>query len=45
MANSGAILNNWQEGGNNPAGYGIYITGVKGTAPGGTDAATGLDKT
>jgi len=45
VANSGAILNNWQEGGNSPAGYGIYITGVKGTAPGGVDATTGLDKT
>ena len=45
VANAGAILNNWQEGGNYPAGYGIYITGVKGAAPGGVDANTGLDKT
>ena len=45
VANSGAILNNWQEGGTYPSGYGIYITGVKGTAPGGVDATTGLDKT
>ena len=45
VANSGAILNNWQEGGNSPAGYGIYITGVKGASPGGVDVTTGLDKT
>ena len=45
VANAGSILNNWQEGGTYPAGYGVYITGVKGAAPGGVDAATGLDKT
>ena len=45
VANAGSILNNWQEGGNSPAGYGIYITGVKGADLGGVDATTGLDKT
>ena len=45
VAISGSILNNWQEGGNSPAGYGIYITGVKGASPGGVDASSGLDMT
>ena len=45
VSNAGSIFNNWQEGGNKPAGYGIYITGVKGAAPGGIDALTGFDKT
>jgi len=45
VANAGSMLNNWQEGGNKPVGYGMYITGVKGVAPGGVDVTTGLDKT
>ena len=45
VANAGSILNNWQESGNKPVGYGMYITGVKGVAPGGVDANLGLDKT
>ena len=45
VANAGAIYNNWQEKGTNPAGYGMYITGLKAIAPGGVDATTGLDKT
>ncbi len=45
VANAGSIKNNWQEGGNKPVGYGMYITGVKGIAPGGVDVTTGLDKT
>ena len=45
VANAGSMLNNWQEGGNKPVGYGMYITGVKGIAPGGVDVTTGLDKT
>ena len=49
--NSGTstIFDNWQESGTNGLNNGIYygttITGVVGVAPGGVDAATGLDKT
>ena len=42
--NGGTIYTNWQEGGNKTAGYGIFITGVKGTA-GTADAVSGLDYT
>ena len=45
VANAGSIFNNWQESGNKPSGYGMYITGLKGAAPGGVDVNTGLDKT
>lgn len=38
-----SILNNWQEGGASPAGYGTHITGVAGSA--GVDLSSGLDKT
>jgi len=44
VANAGSVFNNWQEGGNNGNGYGILITGSKGTSAG-VDAATGLDIT
>ncbi len=37
------ILDNWQEGGNSPGGYGTHITGVQG-APG-VDISSGLDRT
>ena len=45
VANAGSIYSNWQEGGATPAGYGIYITGLRAGFPGGVDATTGLDKT
>lgn len=38
-----SILNNWQEGGASPVGYGTHITGVAGTP--GVDLSSGLDKT
>jgi len=40
---SSNILNNWQENGAAPAGYGTHITGVRGGA--GVDLSTGLDIT
>ena len=42
--NTGSIFNNWQEGGVNSNGYGIFITGKKGTVAG-VDAVSGLDIT
>ena len=42
--NGGTIFSNWQEGGNKTSGYGVFITGVKGTA-GSFDATSGLDFT
>ncbi|WP_208346254.1 hypothetical protein, partial [Aetokthonos hydrillicola] len=46
---SGTIYQNWQESGTNGLENGIYygthITGKTGAAPGGVDAASGLDKT
>lgn len=39
------IWSNWQESGNSPAGYGVFITGVAGVSPGGNDNTTGLDRT
>ena len=38
-----SILDNWQEGGATPVGYGTHITGVAGTP--GVDISSGLDKT
>jgi len=40
--NTGSIFKNWQEGGVNNNGYGIFVTGKKGTVPG-VDVTTGLD--
>ena len=40
--NTGSIFKNWQESGINNNGYGIFITGKKGTVAG-VDATTGLD--
>ena len=44
VANAGSFYSNWQEGGRNIPGYGVYITGVKSATPG-IDVTTGLDKT
>ena len=42
--NAGTIFKNWQESGVNTNGYGIFITGKKGTVAG-VDPTTGLDIT
>ena len=42
--NAGSIFNNWQEGGNKTAGYGLFVTGSKSSATG-VNATTGLDNT
>ena len=42
VANTTSIFDNWQEGGNSPSGYGIYITGKAGSSPG--IDASGLDR-
>ncbi len=41
---SSTIFDQWQEGGNSPAGFGTHITGSTGTV-GTIDPATGLDQT
>ncbi len=42
VSNAGSVFANWQEGGVNNNGYGIQITGSKGTTVG-YDATTGFD--
>ena len=45
--NAGSVFNNWQEGGNRPAGYGSFVTGEANTTlhNNGFDANTGIDYT
>jgi predicted secreted protein len=43
VTSSATIFNQWQEGGNSPAGFGTHITGVAGVV-GSVDVSTGLDQ-
>ena len=43
VAGAGSVFTNWQEAGINNNGYGIFITGINGSSPGGVHAPTGFD--
>ena len=45
VSGAGSVFANWQESGVTNNGYGVFITGISGYAPGGVNPATGFDVT